>query len=153
MSPPPPPILLFDFREVIEVIFHERSLEKSEVRGQIAEVKPSRPLGFSPLQSHLCPLTFQLTSHLVLGDFGGGHGFASASKSLAAPLAAFGKASRRKDWFRSQMMRSPSRVRNSSTSLMKCEAVPSSDPCPPVAITRVSAPISSTNRSRMPSTK
>src|SRR5260370_31298704 len=90
-----------------------------------------------------------------LGDFGEGHGFAAASNGFGAAGAfvAFGAASRRKDWFRSQMMRSPSRVRNSSTSLIKREAVPISDPCPPVAITRVSAPISSTNRSRMPPTK
>jgi hypothetical protein len=32
--------MLFDFREVIEVIFHDRFLERSKVRGQIAEVKP-----------------------------------------------------------------------------------------------------------------
>jgi hypothetical protein len=30
--------VLFDFREVIEVIFHDRLLERSKVRGQIAEV-------------------------------------------------------------------------------------------------------------------
>src|ERR1700674_4286017 len=93
--------------------------------------------------------------HRDLGDFGGGHGFAAASDGLAVAggFATFGAASRRKDWFRSHMMRSPSRVRNSSTSLMKCEAVPISDPSPPVAITRVSSPNSSISRSRMPSTR
>src|ERR1700720_563381 len=88
-------------------------------------------------------------------DFGEGHGFGAASNGFGAAGAfvAFGAASRRKDWFRSQMMRSPSRVRNSSTSLIKREAVPISDPSPPVAITRVSSPSSSISRSRMPSTR
>src|SRR5260370_676451 len=59
-----------------------------------------------------------------LGDFGEGHGFAAASNGLAAAGAfvAFGAASRRKDWFPSPMMRSPSRARKSSTSLIKPEA-------------------------------
>jgi hypothetical protein len=41
MSPTPPQIVLFDFREVIEVIFHDRFLERSKVRGQIEEVRPN----------------------------------------------------------------------------------------------------------------
>jgi hypothetical protein len=49
MSPPPPQIMLFDLREVIEIIFHDRFLERSKVRGRIAGLEPK----VSPLQSGL----------------------------------------------------------------------------------------------------
>src|SRR6266850_2565947 len=51
---------------------------------------------------------------------------------------------------RSQMMRRPSSVRSSSTSVMYFEFGPMSDARPPVATTFVSLPISFTRRSRIP---
>src|ERR1700686_4561575 len=50
MSPPPPQIVLFDFRKVIEVIFHDRSLERSKVRLQT-----------ETMGSNLCNLTSNLS--------------------------------------------------------------------------------------------
>src|SRR6266568_4955947 len=54
---------------------------------------------------------------------------------------------------RSQMMRSPSSVRNSSMVWMWREAPPINGACPPVAITFVSGPRTFFIRSRMPSTR
>jgi hypothetical protein len=75
-------------------------------------------------------------------DFATGEVLAQTSAQGFAPV-----------WLRSQMMRRPSSVRNSSIVLMCRDAVPIRLACPPVAITFVLAPSTFFMRSRMPSTR
>src|SRR5712691_524484 len=87
--------------------------------------------------------------------FGGiqGRGFRAAAAETCEDAASVLAAEVRfAAWLRSQTMRRPSRVRNSSMTSMCRDARAIRGACPPVAITRAFSPITRLMRSTMPST-
>src|SRR5438094_8196375 len=106
--------VLFNFGEVVEIVFHETQRDRGLFRG---------------------------------------HGFEGLAATAAVRGGLTTGASRPAFAFRSQMMRRPSNVKKSSTCLMCLDPLPIRAAKPPVATIRVSSPISSSRRSRIPSTR